>query len=56
MVVLGGPHAMTCDTTSQQGRGVSLALAEAKPIWPQILSDAAAGELQPVYGRVQRWQ
>ena len=53
--VIGGPHAMTCDTTSLQGRGVSFALAEAELIWQQILDDAVAGELQPLYGRNQRW-
>jgi radical SAM superfamily enzyme YgiQ (UPF0313 family) len=56
MVVIGGPHAMTCDTSPVQGHGVSFALAEAELVWPQILRDAVAGELQPVYGREQRWQ
>ena len=55
-VVIGGPHAMTCDTTEMQGRGVSFALAEAELIWLQILTDAIAGELQPVYGRDVPWQ
>jgi hypothetical protein len=50
MVVIGGPHAMTCDTSMLQDRGVSFALAEAELVWPQILRDAADGELQPVYG------
>lgn len=54
--VVGGPHAMTCDTTAQQGRGVSFALAEAERIWPAILADAAAGELRPAYGGDGRWQ
>jgi len=49
-VVIGGPHAMTMDTTMVQGRGVSIALAEAELIWQQILEDAVAGALQPVYG------
>ncbi len=53
--VIGGPHAMTCDTTSLQGRGVSFALAEAELVWRQILDDTLAGELQPLYGRNQRW-
>lgn len=53
--VIGGPHPMTCDTTSLQGRGVSFALAEAELIWPQILEDALAGELRPVYGAGRRW-
>lgn len=53
--VIGGPHPMTCDTTSLQGRGVSFALAEAELIWQQILEDALAGDLQPVYGAERRW-
>jgi radical SAM family protein len=53
--VIGGPHAMTCDTSMLQGRGVSFAMAEAELVWQQILDDALAGELQPVYGRDQRW-
>jgi len=56
MAIIGGPHVMTCDTSILQGRGVSFALAEAELVWPQILEDAAEGELQPVYGREQRWQ
>jgi hypothetical protein len=54
--VIGGPHAMTCDTSPMHGRGVSFALAEAELVWPQILGDATRGELQPVYGESQRWQ
>ncbi|MHB1140830.1 MAG: B12-binding domain-containing radical SAM protein [Sulfuricaulis sp.] len=53
--IIGGPHPMTCDTTSLQGRGVSFALAEAELIWQEILEDAVAGELQPVYGTGRRW-
>ena len=41
--IIGGPHPMTCDTTSLQGRGVSFALAEAELIWREILEDALAG-------------
>ena len=54
--VLGGPHAMTCDTTGLQGRGVSFALAEAELVWAAILRDALAGPLRPVYGEDGRWQ
>ncbi len=54
--VLGGPHPMTCDTSMLQGRGVSFALSEAERVWPQILRDAAAGELSPAYGGDRRWQ
>src|SRR5690348_106457 len=56
MVVIGGPHVMTCDTAPMHGRGVSFAQAEAELVWPEILKDAADGELRPVYGREQRWQ
>lgn len=56
LTVIGGPHVMTCDTSMCHGRGVSFALAEAELIWPEILRDAAEGELQPVYGRDRRWQ
>jgi hypothetical protein len=53
--IIGGPHAMTCDTSLLHGRGVSFALAEAELIWQQILEDALEGELQPVYGADRRW-
>ncbi len=56
MVVIGGPHVMTCDTSILYGRGVSFAQAEAELIWHEILDDAAGGQLQAVYGRDQRWQ
>jgi Radical SAM superfamily len=56
LAIIGGPHPMTCDTSMLHGRGVSFALAEAELIWPAILADAVAGELQPVYGKDQRWQ
>ncbi len=56
MAVIGGPHVMTCDTSLLHGRGVSFALAEAELVWPEILRDAAGGELRPVYGQKQRWQ
>ena len=53
--IIGGPHPMTCDTTSLQERGVSFALAEAELIWHEILEDAIMGELRPVYGADRRW-
>ena len=56
LAIIGGPHPMTCDTSMLQGRGVSFALAEAELVWLDILEDAMAGELQPVYGQKQRWQ
>lgn len=54
--VIGGPHPMTCETTAVQDCGVSFAVAEAERIWPQILLDAAGGELSSIYGGDQRWQ
>jgi len=56
LVVIGGPHPMTCDTSILQGRGISFAMAEAELVWHSILSDACDGELQPRYGTEQRWQ
>ncbi|HEX8069928.1 MAG TPA: radical SAM protein [Pyrinomonadaceae bacterium] len=56
LVVIGGPHAMTCDTSLLHGRGISFALAEAELAWRGILGDALNGELRPVYGAEQRWQ
>ena len=55
-VVIGGPHVMTCDTSMLHGRGISFALTESELVWPQILEDAAGGQLLPVYERDQRWQ
>src|SRR5256885_10209478 len=34
LAVIGGPHAMTCDTTALQGRGVSFSLSEADAVGP----------------------
>lgn len=56
LTVIGGPHVMTCDTSMLHGCGVSFAQAEAELVWPEILHDAATGELQPVYGNDRRWQ
>jgi pyruvate-formate lyase-activating enzyme len=53
--IIGGPHPMTCDTSSLQGRGVSFAMAEAELIWREILEDTLAGELRTVYGADRRW-
>lgn len=54
-VIIGGPHPMTCDTSLLHGRGVSFSLSEAESVWPAILRDALAGELEPVYGGDARW-
>lgn len=56
MSIVGGPHVMTCDTSPLHGCGVSFAQSEAELVWPEILADAAEGELRSVYGREQRWQ
>ena len=55
MAVIGGPHAMVCDTSVLQGKGVSFCLAEAEVVLEEILRDAVVGELKPVYGQKQRW-
>jgi hypothetical protein len=47
---------MTCDTSMLHGCGVSFTQAEAELVWPDILRDAAEGELRTVYGRERRWQ
>ncbi len=56
LVVIGGPHVMTCDTSPMHGQGVSFAMAEAELTWNEILEDASQGELLPIYGQKQRWQ
>ncbi len=56
LVVMGGPHPMTCDTHALQGRGPSFCQGEAEATWPGILADALRGELRPVYGEDARWQ
>ena len=53
--VIGGPHPMTCDTAPLERRGVSFAFSEAEEIWPEILADAARGQLAPTYGGQRRW-
>ncbi|MCU0712411.1 MAG: B12-binding domain-containing radical SAM protein [Pirellula sp.] len=56
MVVIGGPHVMTCDTSMVWGKGISFAQCEAELVMDEILSDAMEGELKPVYGVGLRWQ
>ncbi len=56
MVVIGGPHVMTCDTSMLQGHGVSFAQCEAELVWNEILGDAISGELKSLYGAGLRWQ
>lgn len=55
LAIIGGPHAMTCDTSMLHDSGVSFALSEAELVWPTVLADAARGQLRPVYGAEQRW-
>lgn len=56
LLVVGGPHVMTCDTSMLEGNGISFACAEAEAVWPTILHDAIVhGELQQLYGTEQRW-
>jgi len=54
--IIGGPHAMTCDTVAVQGRGISFSLSEAEMVWHDILEDATRGGLKPIYGGERRWQ
>ncbi len=57
LVVMGGPHPMTCDTTQYQTGKVSFATAEAELVLGEILEDAITqNQLKPVYGLAQRWQ
>lgn len=54
--IIGGPHAMTCDTSEMHGSGVSFALGEAEVVWLEILDDAMNGQLKDVYSPGMRWQ
>ena len=56
LVVIGGPHPMTCDTEELQSRGPAFSLSEAEVVWQGLLDDAVSGELRPVYGRDERWR
>ncbi len=56
MVVIGGPHVMTCDTSMLHGRGISFAMCEAELVWSEILLDAVRGQLKDCYGVGLRWQ
>ncbi len=46
--VMGGPHAWACPDEVQEHVD-SVAVGECDEIWPRIVRDAAAGELQPRY-------
>ena len=47
-VVLGGLHATAC--AGEAGRHCdAVVVGEGEPVWPQLLADAEAGELRPVY-------
>ncbi len=56
LVVIGGPHVMTCDTSMFHGSGVSFAQCEAELVWTEIMQDAISGTLKPLYGEGSRWQ
>lgn len=47
-VVLGGLHVTACpDEASRHADGI--VVGDGEPVWRQVLADAAAGELRPVY-------
>ena len=48
LVVLGGPHTVSCPEEAAP-HADALAIGEGVQLWPRILSDAAAGALQPSY-------
>lgn len=56
MVVIGGPHVMTCDTSMVWGKGISFAQCEAELVMDEILKDALEGKIKLVYGMGLRWQ
>jgi radical SAM superfamily enzyme YgiQ (UPF0313 family) len=47
-VVLGGLHATACSEEARQ-HADAVVIGEGEPVWPRILADALAGNLQPVY-------
>jgi radical SAM superfamily enzyme YgiQ (UPF0313 family) len=49
-VLLGGPHA-TFYTTEMASHADAVCVGECEEIWPQMLADAAAGRLKPIYRR-----
>jgi radical SAM superfamily enzyme YgiQ (UPF0313 family) len=49
LVVLGGPHALTCSTDEVMRAGISIAAGEAEDVWLDILRDALSGVLRPRY-------
>lgn len=57
MVVMGGPHPMTCDTAIMHGRGISFVQSEGETVMPEIIADAIdRQELAPIYGANKRWE
>lgn len=47
-VVLGGLHVTACSEEASQ-HADSVVIGEGEAVWPQVLADAAAGALRPVY-------
>ena len=47
-VVLGGLHATACPEEARRHCD-AVVVGEGEPVWPEVLADAEAGELQPVY-------
>jgi radical SAM superfamily enzyme YgiQ (UPF0313 family) len=52
--VLGGLHATAC-ADEARGHCDAVVLGEGEPVWPELLGDASAGELQPVYRAARDW-
>jgi radical SAM superfamily enzyme YgiQ (UPF0313 family) len=47
-VVLGGPHVTVCSQEAQ-AHADAVVVGEAEAVWEQVLRDAEAGQLQPLY-------
>jgi radical SAM superfamily enzyme YgiQ (UPF0313 family) len=47
-VVLGGLHATSCPDEARRHCD-AVVVGEGEPVWPEVLADAEAGELRPVY-------
>lgn len=56
LVIVGGPHFLSCQSDNLYGRGISFGVAEAQLVFGTIFDDAIKqGHLQDSYGDEQRW-